>query len=161
MFWSLIINVITVLFNTFAFIYMLCYKYAILNTTTKSINGNKAFDNFCSCNKTVSWKDYDITNWETNNYNMHIVRARSKGNQTMKFCPLTILTGKSCDLHNSAQEWLLGCLWPFSNVFSIHYVLYILLSLTKKYRCLKNLIQQIDSKNEWFLISASFKAKFG
>ena len=29
------------------------------------------------------------------------------------------------------------------------------------YRCLKNVIHQIDSKNGWFLLSASFTAKFG
>ena len=30
-----------------------------------------------------------------------------------------------------------------------------------QYRCLKNVIHQIDSKNEWLLLSASFTAKFG
>ena len=35
-----------------------------------------------------------------------------------------------------------------------HYVL-------KKYRCLKNVIHQVDSKNERLLFSASFTAKFG
>ena len=30
-----------------------------------------------------------------------------------------------------------------------------------KYRCLQNLIHQIDSKNEWLLLPASFMAKFG
>ena len=30
-----------------------------------------------------------------------------------------------------------------------------------QYRCLKNVIYQIDSKNEWLLLSASFTAKFG
>ena len=30
----------------------------------------------------------------------------------------------------------------------------------KEYRCLKNVIHQIDSKNEWMLLSASFTAKF-
>ena len=28
-------------------------------------------------------------------------------------------------------------------------------------RCLKNVIHQIDSKNEWLLLPASFTAKFG
>ena len=37
---------------------------------------------------------------------------------------------------------------------------YIPLSLIKKYRCLKNVIDQIDSKNEWLLLSASFTEKF-
>ena len=31
----------------------------------------------------------------------------------------------------------------------------------KEYRCLKNVIYQIDSKNEWLLLSASFTTKFG
>ena len=30
-----------------------------------------------------------------------------------------------------------------------------------QFRCLKNVIHQIDSKNEWLLLSASFTAKFG
>ena len=35
------------------------------------------------------------------------------------------------------------------------------LSHIKEYRCLRNVIHQIDSKNEWLLLSASFTAKFG
>ena len=35
------------------------------------------------------------------------------------------------------------------------------LSHTKEYRCLKKVIHQIYSKNEWLLLSASFMAKFG
>ena len=31
----------------------------------------------------------------------------------------------------------------------------------KQYRCLKNVIYQIDKKNEWLLHSSSFTAKFG
>ena len=38
--------------------------------------------------------------------------------------------------------------------------IYIPLSRIKEYRCLKNLIHQMDSKTEWFLLSASFTAKF-
>ena len=30
-----------------------------------------------------------------------------------------------------------------------------------QYRCLKNVIHQIDSKNRWLLLSVSFTAKFG
>ena len=30
----------------------------------------------------------------------------------------------------------------------------------KEYRCLKNVIHQTNSKNEWLLLSASFTAKF-
>ena len=33
--------------------------------------------------------------------------------------------------------------------------------IIKEYRCLKNVIHQIDSKNEWLLHSDSFTAKFG
>ena len=36
-----------------------------------------------------------------------------------------------------------------------------LLSCINKYRCLKNVIHQTDSKNEWLLLSARFTAKFG
>ena len=31
----------------------------------------------------------------------------------------------------------------------------------EEYRCLENVIHQIDSKNEWLLLPASFTAKFG
>ena len=31
----------------------------------------------------------------------------------------------------------------------------------KEYRCLKNVIHQTDSKNEWLLLPASFTAQFG
>ena len=31
----------------------------------------------------------------------------------------------------------------------------------KEYRCLKNMIHQVESKKEWLLLSASFTAKFG
>ena len=40
-------------------------------------------------------------------------------------------------------------------------VKYISLSRIKEYRCLKNGIYQIDSKSEWYLLSASVTAKFG
>ena len=30
-----------------------------------------------------------------------------------------------------------------------------------QYRCLKNVVNQIDSKNGWLLLSANFMAKFG
>ena len=41
------------------------------------------------------------------------------------------------------------------SISSIHSVTRI-----KEYRCLKNAIHQIDSKNEWLLPSASFTEKF-
>ena len=34
-------------------------------------------------------------------------------------------------------------------------------TLLKDYKCLKNVIHQIDSENEWLLLSASFTGKFG
>ena len=34
------------------------------------------------------------------------------------------------------------------------------LSGIKEYKCLKNVIHQIDSKNEWLLLSVTFTAKF-
>ena len=49
-----------------------------------------------------------------------------------------------------------GCFWHFSYVYTINQVLLIPLS----YRCLKNVIHQIDSKNEWLLPSVTFTAKF-
>ena len=33
--------------------------------------------------------------------------------------------------------------------------------LFKEYRCLKNVNNQIDTKNEWLVLSANFTAKFG
>ena len=38
---------------------------------------------------------------------------------------------------------------------------YIRLSRISAYRCLKKVIHQIDSKNEWLLLSAGFTEKFG
>ena len=40
-----------------------------------------------------------------------------------------------------------------SQISSIHFI--------KEYRRLKNVINQLDIKNEWFILSASFTAKFG
>ena len=52
----------------------------------------------------------------------------------------------------------LGCFRPFPDVYTINY---IRLSCIKEYSCLKNVIHEMDSENEWFLLSASFTAKFG
>ena len=49
-----------------------------------------------------------------------------------------------------------GCFWRFSYVYPNNLVLSIPLS----YRCLKNVIHQVDSKNEWLLLSVTFTAKF-
>ena len=59
-----------------------------------------------------------------------------------------------------------GCLAAFDLfhmfiVYTINKVLYIPVTRIKEYRCLKNMIYQTDSKNEWLLLSASFTAKFG
>ena len=45
---------------------------------------------------------------------------------------------------NSVQEWLIGCFWLFSYVYTINYVLNIPLSRIKEYRCLKNVTHQIE-----------------
>ena len=43
-----------------------------------------------------------------------------------------------------------------SDVYTIKFY-----TLRYQYRCLKSVIHQIDSKNEWLLLLASFTAKFG
>ena len=56
------------------------------------------------------------------------------------------------------KNWLkyrVGCFWRFSYVYAINWVLLIPLS----YRCLKNVIHHIDSKNEWLLLSVAFTEK--
>ena len=60
----------------------------------------------------------------------------------------------------SVQEWLLGSFWPFSYVYTINQVLYIPLLRIKEYRGLKNAIHQMESKDKWLLLSASFTTKF-
>ena len=67
---------------------------------------------------------------------------------------LTIFKGKSCVSLNSVQQWLLGYFCPSyvihmatSYVCIMYLVLYIPLSRIKEYRCLKNVIRQINSKN--------------
>ena len=72
---------------------------------------------------------------------------------------LTILTEKNCVQFSARMAaWLLLtffiCLYNQSS--SIHFITRI-----KEYRCLKNLIHQIEGKNEWLLPSANFTAKFG
>ena len=46
----------------------------------------------------------------------------------------------------------------FTQSIKFYYTLYY---MYKEYRCLENVIHQIDSKNEWLLLPASFTAKFG
>ena len=73
---------------------------------------------------------------------------------------LTVLTEKSCVLLNSIQ-YKNGCL-AASDLF--HMFIQSLKFYTFHYHILKStdayLIHQIDSKNEWLLLSASFTAKF-
>ena len=67
---------------------------------------------------------------------------------------------ENCVLFSSVQEWLVGCFWPFWCVYTINFY-YTLYYTYKEYRCLENVIHQIDSKNEWLLLPPSFTAKFG
>ena len=64
--------------------------------------------------------------------------------------PLTILTGKDwCFTHG----WLAVSYLFHMFTQSINFY-------TFQYRCLKNVIHQIDGRNGWLLLSASFTAKF-
>ena len=69
-----------------------------------------------------------------------------------------ILTGKNCFYSIQCEN---GCL-AASVLFHMftQSSLYIPLSRFKDYRCLKNVIHHIGSKNEWLLLSESFAAKF-
>ena len=58
-----------------------------------------------------------------------------------------------------AIQYKNGCL-AASDLFHMTGV-YIPLSRVKEYRCLQNVIHQIDNKHEWLLLSASFTAEFG
>ena len=73
---------------------------------------------------------------------------------------LKILTEKSCVLLISVQRmagWLLLILFMclHNQLSSLHSII-----TYYEYRCLRNAIHQIVSKNEWLLFSASFTAKF-
>ena len=78
---------------------------------------------------------------------------------------LTILTGESCFtkvLLNSVQGmagWLL--LIFFFNMFTQSIKFYTFHYYVLRLQCLKNGIHQIDSKNEWLVLSARFTAKVG
>ena len=52
-------------------------------------------------------------------------------------------------------KYKVGCCWRFSYVYTSNKVLLIPLSC----RCLKNVIHQIGSKNEWLLLLLAFTAK--
>ena len=73
---------------------------------------------------------------------------------------LTIFTGKNWVLLNSVQERQFGCFWPFSFVYTISWDLLSFYYHVQEYICLKNVIRQIDSKNEWLFLLAIFTAKF-
>ena len=67
---------------------------------------------------------------------------------------------ENCVLFSSVQERLVGCFWPFWCVYTFTQSIkfyYILYYRYKEYRCLENLIHQID----WLLLPANFTAKFG
>ena len=86
--------------------------------------------------------------------------CRSQG-LSSEFCEIFNDTHwENCVLFSSVQEWLVGCFWPFWCVYTINFY-YTLYYTYKEYRCLENVIHQIDSKNEWLLLPASFTAKFG
>ena len=52
-------------------------------------------------------------------------------------------------------KYKVGCYWRSSYVYTINKVLLIPLS----YRLLKNVIHEVDGKNEWLLLSVNFAAK--
>ena len=64
---------------------------------------------------------------------------------------------ENCVLFSSVQEWLVGCFWPFWCVYTFtqsikfYYTLYY---TYKEYRCLENVIHQIDSK-KWMVAPSS------
>ena len=64
--------------------------------------------------------------------------------------------GKTSVSLNSIQDWLAA-----SDLFHMLTHLIKFYIFHYQYRCLKNVIHQIDSKNGWLLLSASFTAKFG
>ena len=72
-----------------------------------------------------------------------------------------ILAVKNFVLLNSVKEWLFECFWTFSLFYLSNKVLYIPLSCIKEYRCLKNVIYQIESKYEWFSFQQILLSKFG
>ena len=70
---------------------------------------------------------------------------------------LTIFTWKNLIQYKNWLKHKIGCFWRFLYVYTANEVLLILLS----YRCLKIVIYQVNSKNEWLLLSVTFTAKLG
>ena len=69
---------------------------------------------------------------------------------------LTILTGKDWCFTQFSNGWLAA-----SDLFDMFTQSVKFYTFHYQYRCLKNVIHQIDSKNGWLLFSASLRAKFG
>ena len=63
------------------------------------------------------------------------------------------------DLIQDKNGWLTAS--DFLHMFTQLIRFYTFHSRIKEHRCLKNKIHQIDSKNEWLLLSAGFTAKVG
>ena len=73
---------------------------------------------------------------------------------------LTIFTGKTVfySVQYKNDSFAASDLFDvFTQSIKSYYTLYY---TYKEYRCLENVIHQIDSKNEWLLLPASFTAKF-
>ena len=87
------------------------------------------------------------------------IRATDLREISAKF--LAILTGKPVFYSVQYKNgWLAASelFDMFTQSIKFYYTLYY---TCKEYRCLENVIHQIDSKNEWLLLPASFSAKFG
>ena len=109
---------------------------------------------------TILWKDYFLHLKVQKLVSPHLIQGES-----IELCMyvrwyLTIFTGKNWVLLNSVQERQFGCFWPFSFVYTISWDLFSFYYHVQKYICLKDVIRQIDSKNEWLFLLAIFTAKF-
>ena len=60
-----------------------------------------------------------------------------------------------CIQYKNPFKYKVGCFRRFSYVYTINKALLISLS----FKCLKNVIHQIDSKDELLLLSVTFRAK--
>ena len=58
--------------------------------------------------------------------------------------------------YKNSLKCKVSCFWRFSYVYKNNWVLLIPLS----FRCMKNVIHQIDGKNEWLVLSITYTAKF-
>ena len=74
---------------------------------------------------------------------------------------LTILTRKTVFYSVQYKNGWLAASDLFDVFTQLIKFYYTLCYNYKKYRCLENVIHQIDSKNEWLLLPASFTATFG